>query len=145
MTGNGDGNRSFPGGRVRLPKLGDRDAAEPEVTFVGTAFVRNHDDASARGRVASGFAEYYTTESLFEPPDPQNQPDLNDPYYILGVSREASWREIVVAHRNLCKAFHPDRFAGHPPEVIARADENIKRINMAYAELNRRIKADAID
>jgi DnaJ-class molecular chaperone len=95
--------------------------------------------------VASGFAEYYTTESLFDPPNPADQPDLNDPYYILGVSRHAEWREIVIAHRNLCKAFHPDRFAGQPSEVIARADENIRRINVAYAELNRRIQADAVD
>ncbi len=141
MTARADNPRSFPGGRVRLPRLDGAEAGDPELTFVGTAFVRHHEETVDQ-KASSSFAEYYTTESLFAEPDACTQLDLNDPFHVLGVSPHAEWREITIAHRRLAMTFHPDRFAGQPQEILDKADENIRRINMAYAELNRRFHDD---
>lgn len=138
MTARAEDSRTFPGGRARLPRLGKGQPGDPELTFVGTAFVRTPDDDGSNRHSNGAFSEYFTTESLFDEPPPDEERDLNDPYHVLGIPTNATWPEVVTAHRRLAKAFHPDRFAGQPDEVIARADNNIKYINRAYAELNRR-------
>ena len=112
---------TFPGGRVRLPRLEDRPVgAQPEVAFVGTAFVRRHAVAEEVPQSRSGFAEYYT-------------PD--DPYSVLRVSREDPWPKIVAAHRRLAKEFHPDRFVEQSADIVRQAELETKRINEAYATL----------
>lgn len=55
-------------------------------------------------------------------------PDVtsDDPYTVLGVARSAPWEQIVVAHKRLARAWHPD----------AGGDEDsIRRLNAAFAEL----------
>ena len=60
----------------------------------------------------------------------------NNPYDVLGVSRNASDDEIKKAYRELAKKYHPDNF----PDVSLRelAEEKMKEINEAYDMLMRR-------
>jgi hypothetical protein len=135
--------RSFPGGQVRLPKLGSNEgAAPPRIDFVGTAFLGGGTTTVIEDPgPAGGFNSYFTTESLFDEPEPDDELDAEDPYVVLKVTRDMPWNEIVSAHRSLVKEFHPDRFVDHPAEVVAEAEHEIKRINRAYSEL-RKLRAD---
>ena len=60
----------------------------------------------------------------------------NNPYDVLGVSRNASDDEIKKAYRELAKKYHPDNF----PDASLRelAEEKMKEINEAYDMLMRR-------
>jgi hypothetical protein len=59
---------------------------------------------------------------------------------ILGVTEDASLREITVAYRSLAQIYHPDKVENLTPEVREFADLKMKEINAAYAELKRRSK-----
>lgn len=133
-------NRSFPGGRVRLPRLSGEDRSEtPRIDVVETAFVGGGTATLEAGSTppAGGFTSYFTAESLFTAPEPDDDLDPVDPYAVLKVTRDMPWSEIQSVHRALVKQFHPDRFVGHPAEVVALAEIEIKRINRAYSELRR--------
>lgn len=58
----------------------------------------------------------------------------DDPYLILGLSRDASDDELRRRYRELVREYHPDRHiaAGVPEEMIAIATERIKAVNEAY-------------
>jgi len=66
-------------------------------------------------------------------------PDKSDPYAILGISREASVREIKTAYRKLIKEHHPDLLAsqGLPEEFIEIATAKLAVINVAYDRIEK--------
>jgi hypothetical protein len=133
---------SFPGGRVKLPLLFDT-PDNPDVTFVGTAFVRRPGDDGGEDGPNTTFEEYFTYESLFDQPiaEPLRTDaslEGDDPYYVLGVDPETPWREIVSAHRALVKTHHPDRLHGASPQQLAHSEEALRLVNRAYSELRRR-------
>ncbi len=55
---------------------------------------------------------------------------IEDPYAVLGVSRDASDDEIKRAYRELAKRYHPDRNPGDP--VAAR---KMQEVNAAYEQI----------
>ena len=55
---------------------------------------------------------------------------LEDPYKVLGISRDASDDEIKQAYRRLAKQYHPDRNPGD-----AEAAKKMQQINAAYEKI----------
>ncbi len=66
-------------------------------------------------------------------------PIKGDPYVILGVSRDATDKEIKSAYRKLIKEHHPDLLAsqGLPQEFIEVANEKLSVINVAYDHIEK--------
>lgn len=60
----------------------------------------------------------------------------NDPYRILGVSRNVTASELTARYRQLLKVNHPDRVAQLDPHIQAFATERSKRIIQAYETLS---------
>jgi DnaJ-domain-containing protein 1 len=69
----------------------------------------------------------------------------SDPHVLLGVARDASPESIREAYHQLARDFHTDRLAslGLHRELTAYADEILKRINLAYSEIDRAARAAA--
>jgi hypothetical protein len=64
--------------------------------------------------------------------------ELESPAHrVLGVAAGASMGEITTAYRKLALTYHPDKVAHLKPEVRDYADQKMKEINAAYAELKR--------
>lgn len=61
---------------------------------------------------------------------------IDDPYKVLGVSRDASDEEIKRAYRRLAKQYHPDRNPGD-----AEAAKKMQQINAAYEQIKNPEKA----
>ncbi len=61
----------------------------------------------------------------------------NEAYAVLGLPETASAAEIKRTYRVLIRKHHPDKLVaeGLPPEMIAQANEKMKRINAAYDSL----------
>lgn len=55
---------------------------------------------------------------------------MNDPYKVLGVSRDATDEEIKKAYRNLARKYHPDNYVNNP--LADLVEEKMKEINEAY-------------
>ncbi len=62
---------------------------------------------------------------------------IQDPYQILGVSRDASDEEIKRAYRQLAKKYHPDRNPGDQ-----EAAKKMQQINAAYEQIKNPEKAN---
>ena len=63
---------------------------------------------------------------------------IDDPYKVLGVSRDASDDEIKQAYRRLAKQYHPDRNPGD-----AEAAKKMQQINAAYEQIKNPEKAQS--
>ncbi len=59
---------------------------------------------------------------------------------VLGVADGASMGEITTAYRKLALTYHPDKVAHLAPEVREFADQKMKEINAAYAQLKRQVR-----
>ena len=58
-----------------------------------------------------------------------------DPYAVLGLSSDASEREIKNAYRRLISQHHPDKLGDVPEELKRRAEERAREINAAYEKI----------
>lgn len=58
---------------------------------------------------------------------------MNDPYSVLGVSRNASDEEIKKAYRKLSRKYHPDANINNPNK--AQAEEKFKEVQQAYDQI----------
>ena len=62
-----------------------------------------------------------------------------DPYAVLGLSRNATPEELRVTWKNLMRENHPDILAsrGMGPELVAKASDKVARINAAWDRIKR--------
>lgn len=58
---------------------------------------------------------------------------MNDPYKLLGISRDATDDEIKKAYRTLSKKYHPDANVGSPH--LAEYEEMFKKVQNAYDQI----------
>lgn len=67
------------------------------------------------------------------------RPDPPNPYTVLGVSPNASDDEVRQAYREKAKHLHPDilRAQGLSEELIGKANEQMARVNAAWAEIRK--------
>lgn len=64
----------------------------------------------------------------------REEEDLDAYYKILEVAPSATDAEVKSAYRKKCVEFHPDKLQskGLPPEMLAHAENEMRRINQAY-------------
>lgn len=89
---------------------------------------------------AESFAARFPTESLYIDADDDDAAlalDPDDPHRILGLASDASWDEVVAAHRELARVHHPDRHRESSPAERAEAEDRMSRVNVAYNTLRR--------
>ncbi|MEI7819830.1 MAG: J domain-containing protein [Verrucomicrobiota bacterium] len=68
--------------------------------------------------------------------------EISTCYRILDLEPGASLEEVKRSYRELVKVWHPDRFRGDP-KLQAKAEEKLKRINLAYERLCHETAASA--
>jgi DnaJ like chaperone protein len=118
-----------------------------EVLFALFAIARadnpiNRREEAFLSRVSAGFGldqAAWDRASGARPRQPWNQPDAEDPYAVLGVTRAAKDDELRATWKTLMRENHPDSLAarGVPAEFIARASDKVARINAAWDRIKR--------
>jgi hypothetical protein len=103
------------------------------------------DPEDERDILAEHFGEDWRTNFLYTGPNEaelaeerrkeQQALDDQDPYKVLGITEDATWDDIVVAHRHQARVHHPDRLFGQSEAEKAEGEERIRIINQAYQEL----------
>jgi molecular chaperone DnaJ len=63
---------------------------------------------------------------------------MNDPYKILGLTKDATQEDIVKAYRNLASKWHPDKNPDNPSESTARFKERSRAFEILGDEQKRR-------
>jgi len=58
-------------------------------------------------------------------------------YVLFGLAEDATWEDVVRAHRKLAKRYHPDALINEPPEVRSKGEERMRELNVAYESLRR--------
>ena len=121
--------------------------AQAEVDTAWKPRERTRDKANPEERdiLAEEFGDDWRTNFLYTPPTDeeleeerrreQQRIDDQDPYKVLEVNEDATWEEIVAAHRHQARVHHPDRLVGVSEEERAQGEERIRVINQAYQEL----------
>lgn len=71
--------------------------------------------------------------------------DFNDYYEILGISRDATDKDIKKAYIDKCFILHPDRLQGAPESAKKRAEQELVIVNKAYEVLKDTSKRHAYD
>ena len=137
---------TLPGGSSRLSSLGQPSSGQPSSdrpTYSNRAF-RDPDevtpDSGATATQAEpSFESYFPTDSLFEEPSraPLSKALDQATYRVLGLDASATWDEVVAAHRELAKKYHPDRMIGATPAEVMDATERLMEISDAYAQLEK--------
>lgn len=70
---------------------------------------------------------------------------LIDYYALMGIERTASSDEISQAYRQKQKQYHPDKFQGLAPELLAAAERQSNLLNEAYGVLGKEDKRRSYD
>jgi DnaJ-class molecular chaperone len=60
---------------------------------------------------------------------------MDDPYAVLGITRDSSREQIQTAYRRLVKELHPDRHSNELDWV--QKEERLKKVNTAYRKLKK--------
>ena len=60
---------------------------------------------------------------------------MNDPYSVLGVSKNATDEQIKNAYRELARKYHPDNYVNNP--LADLVEEKMKEINEAYDQIQK--------
>jgi DnaJ like chaperone protein len=111
--------------RAWRPKARARPESEPKPDILAEHF-------GADWRTNFGF----DAAEVEEPDGLETSPgDARDPYRVLEVEPDATWDEIVAAHRHQARVHHPDRLFGQSDDEKAEGEEQIRVINAAYQEL----------
>jgi len=61
---------------------------------------------------------------------------IKDYYFLLGLPRSASLKEIKQAYRKLAAQYHPDRVSGQGPEALEHATVKMTELNEAFKVLS---------
>jgi hypothetical protein len=156
----GDDGHAWWAGREMLDNVVDpkkhaaakraRRAAEaafaPEGTTVRpdpTRAPRTQDSADSGTRwspddVFSWTSADHATTTGPERPQQASEPDYPEtPWQVLGLTSDASWREVTRRHRHLALEHHPDRHGASDAEQRVQAESRMSDINAAFSELRR--------
>ena len=129
----------FPGGSPKLPRLTPPRRALPSDPAEQAAPARDE-----RPAPQGTFTDYFPNDSLFGASPPREEehaavalPSGADAYSLLGVTRQASWKEISRAHRRLVSELHPDRYVDADDETREAAERKVRDVNEAFSEIRR--------
>ncbi len=108
----------------------------PRPIFIMLAQMRGFAYQSAGGSAGQGRSYHYQQggHGGFRP-----QPPREDPYRVLGVSREDSRATIRKAYKKLMSQHHPDKLMskGLPPEMVEIAKEKTQKITAAWEQIEK--------